>query len=346
MTSVPVGSAPGDTKGAPSKETLDDKAVFDRLFVKSIHEKFVLGLDKKTDTFEYHASEHLKMSAVYWGCMAMELVGSLHKMDKKGIIDFVFKCKHPNGGFGGNIGHDPHLLYTLSAVQILALFDSLDKIDAVKVASYVKGLQQRDGSFVGDEWGEIDTRFSYCALNCLAIIGKLDCVDVKAATQFVAKCRNFDGGFGALPGAESHAGQIFCCVGALAIGNAMHEIDSDILGWWLCERQLPTGGLNGRPEKKQDVCYSWWVLSSLSMLGKIRWIDRMKLGQYIMSCQDVEDGGFSDRPGNVADVFHCYFGIAGLSLLGFGNLSPIDPVFALPVSVCNRLKLPQRFSTK
>ena len=36
------------------------------------------------------------------------------------------------GGFAGNIGHDPHLLYTLSAVQVLALFDKLNVLDAGK----------------------------------------------------------------------------------------------------------------------------------------------------------------------------------------------------------------------
>ena len=32
-------------------------------------------------------------------------------------------------------------------------------------------------------------------------------------------------------------------------------IDADLLGWWLAERQLNSGGLNGRPEKLPDVCY-------------------------------------------------------------------------------------------
>ena len=35
------------------------------------------------------------------------------------------------------------------------------------------------------------------------------------------------------------------------------RIDADLLGWWLCERQLKSGGFNGRPEKLPDVCYSW-----------------------------------------------------------------------------------------
>jgi prenyltransferase beta subunit len=59
-------------------------------------------------------------------------------------------------------------------------------------------------------------------------------------------------------------------VGALSIGNALHYVDEDLLGWWLSERQCDSGGLNGRPEKQADVCYSWWILSSLSILGRVR----------------------------------------------------------------------------
>eukprot|EP00808_Paulinella_micropora_P003511 g72636.t1 len=124
------------------------------------------------------------------------------------------------------------------------------------------------------------------------------------------------------------------------------KVDAEVLGWWLCERQLPCGGLNGRPEKLQDVCYSWWVLSALAILGKLSWIDRRKLAEFILSCQDPEKGGISDRPGNQADVFHTYFGIAGLSLLGqAGKFSAIDPVFALPVSTIRRLKLKTLYRT-
>jgi geranylgeranyl transferase type-2 subunit beta len=173
--------------------------------------------------------------------------------------------------FGGNINHDAHLLYTLSALQILSLYDALQVVDKVRVISFVCELQQTDGSFIGDKWGEVDTRFSYCALSILSILGatndpKFSMVN---AVSFILKCKNFDGGFGAVPGAESHAGQIFCCVGALSIAGALQHVDEDLLGWWLCERQCDSGGLNGRPEKQADVCYSWWILSALSILGRV-----------------------------------------------------------------------------
>lgn len=41
------------------------------------------------------------------------------------------------GGFAGNIGHDPHILYTLSAVQVLALLDKLNVLDVDKVSNCI-----------------------------------------------------------------------------------------------------------------------------------------------------------------------------------------------------------------
>lgn len=101
----------------------------------------------------------------------------------------------------------------------------------------------------------------------------------------VQACGNFDGGYGVSPGAESHAGQIYTCVGALAIAGRLDLVDRDRLGGWLSERQLPNGGLNGRPEKLEDVCYSWWVLTSLAMIDRAHWIDGEKLTQFILQCQ-------------------------------------------------------------
>src|SRR3989338_7679626 len=294
---------------------------------KEAHEGFIVGSDKNTDQFEFWVTEHLRASGYYWGYTALFVMGREWVIDRETAIGNIVRCfDEKTGGFGGNQGHDPHMLYTLSAVQVLFLFDALDRIDTAKVARFVSSKQLEDGSFAGDEWGEIDTRFSYIALNCLSLLGRLHDVDVEAAVRFVLSCQNFDGGFGVLPGAESHAGQTFCCVGALSIAGCLDRIDRDLLGWWLAERQLPEGGLNGRPQKLPDVCYSWWVLSSLSCLDRLGWIDRDKLVSWILDCQDPDLGGFADRPDDAPDIYHTFFGLAGLSLLGFPNLSPIDQI--------------------
>lgn len=182
------------------------------------------------------------------------------------------------------------------------------------------------GTFAGDEWGETDSRFLYGAFNALSLLDLLHLVDVSKAVEHVQSCANLDGGFGLGPGAESHSGQVFTCVGALAIAGQLHLVDTAKLGAWLSERQLPNGGLNGRPEKLEDVCYSWWVMSSLAMIDRLHWIDGDKLADFILKCQDPELGGISDRPGDMVDVFHTVFGIAGLSLLEHPGLVEVDPI--------------------
>lgn len=42
--------------------------------------------------------------------------------------------------------------------------------------------------------------------------------------------------------------------------------------------------------------------------------------------QDPEAGGLADRPGDMVDVFHTCFGVAGLSLLKFDGTKEVDPV--------------------
>ncbi|MDI1493303.1 MAG: Rab geranylgeranyltransferase [Ramalina farinacea] len=297
------------------------------------HVEYIQDLGTRQDELEYWLTEHLRLNGVYWGLTALHLLGRPDGLPRDATIDFVLSCQHENGGFGAAPGHDPHMLYTVSAIQILATVHALDALEAdgrggkEKVVQYIAGLQSHStGSFAGDEWGEYDTRFLYGAFNALSLLRSLHAVDVAKAVSHIEACANFDGGYGISPGAESHSGQIFTCVGALAIAGRLDLVDKDRLGAWLSERQLSDGGLNGRPEKLEDVCYSWWVLSSLSMINRLHWIDGEKLTKFILNCQDQEKGGIADRPGDAVDVFHTHFGIAGLSLLGFPGLKPIDAV--------------------
>ena len=379
-------------------------------FYDTLHTNYITTLGDKLDSptsYEGAVSEHLRMSGVYWSLGAISILrdtDSVNKLmgltsspadnvDRSSIIDWVFTCYDKRtGGFGGNCSspsgtspscpHDGHLLYTLSALQILAMANALDdeRLDKDAIVKFVSSLQNDDGSFSGDEWGEVDTRFTYCALSCLALLGRLplpkwaednksddvndsDIIDIHKAVYYIISCRNFDGGFGCVPGAESHAGQVFCCIGALSIAHSLHLLNeennkngssdssnggADLLAWWLAERQCDSGGLNGRPEKQADVCYSWWILSALSIMGRVSWIDTSKLGHFILNCQDDDDGGIADRPQDMPDIYHTFFGLCGLSLIGHMDkigvrekrtYYKVDPVFALPTDVVKRLGL-------
>ena len=161
-----------------------------------------------------------------------------------------------------------------------------NKLDSCLRVEDIAGLQdRRTGTFAGDEWGETDTRFLYGALNALSLLRSMHLVDVDKAIEHIQACANYDGGYGEGPQAESHAGQVFTCIGALTIAGRLDLVDRDKVGGWLSERQLPNGGLNGRPEKLEDVCYSWWVVSSIAMVDRLHWIDSAKLAEFILNCQ-------------------------------------------------------------
>jgi prenyltransferase beta subunit len=124
------------------------------------------------------------------------------------------------------------------------------------------------GSWVGDQWGEEDTRFAYCSVGALSLLGRLDKGVAEKTTEYILSCQNLDGGFGCVPGAESHAAQVFCCLAALSVCGTVDRVEKEALSWWLCERQLPCGGLNGRPEKKEDVGNLLMRASYMNQLGR------------------------------------------------------------------------------
>ena len=61
-----------------------------------------------------------------------------------------------------------------------------------------------------------------------------------------------------------------------------------------------------------------------------------------------DDGGIADRPQDMPDVYHTFFGLCGLSLIGhmgkIGNREgriyrKVDPVYALPEDIVQKLGL-------
>ena len=131
-------------------------------FAPDLHRSYIKRVSSDESAYEYTASEHLRMSGVYWAAAALELMDALDELDSTAIVEFVLSCQHSCGGFGGNVNHDPHILYTLSAVQILVLFNALHRLDAERVLWYVSQLQQPDGSVHG-EWTLVDAGWALSA---------------------------------------------------------------------------------------------------------------------------------------------------------------------------------------
>ena len=94
----------------------------------------------------------------------------------------------------------------------------------------------------------------------------------------------------------------------------------DLIRWCL-ERQ--TTGFQGRINKITDVCYSYWIGGSLSILGAAHLIEENQLRGHSCACQQPT-GGISKWPNYYPDVLHTYLGMCGLSIIGEKELLPIE----------------------
>lgn len=93
------------------------------------HVKYVQSLDTRVTEFGYWMTEHLRLNGLYWGLVALHLTGHPEALPRHETIQFVLSCQKNNGGFAPAPNHHAHMLYTVSAVQILAMVDGLDELE-------------------------------------------------------------------------------------------------------------------------------------------------------------------------------------------------------------------------
>ena len=124
-------------------------------FLETLHVSYIESLKTQKPSLESCMTEHMKVSGIYWGITAMSILNKENNMDPNTILTFLTACSNNDGGYGGNIGHDSHLLYTCHAILIYAVLDALDSIDKEGVVKFVASLQDdNDGSFSGDQYGK------------------------------------------------------------------------------------------------------------------------------------------------------------------------------------------------
>ena len=220
-----------------------------------------------------------------------------------------------------------HVAMTYTALcSLAALGDDLSRFDRSGAIQSLKKLQLDDGSFQCIHFGsENDMRFLFCACAISHMLNDWSGVDVDKAVDFIRSCRSYDGAISLLPGQEGHGGSTFCAISALTLmGKAEDVLAED--GWrdelirWCVSRQL--GGMQGRPNKVEDTCYSYWIGGTLRLLGCDNVLDQEALTSFVLSCQ-TDMGGFSKVQGVYPDLLHSFYSMAWLSLSSSQGLNDL-----------------------
>lgn len=118
---------------------------------------------------------------------------------------------------------------------------------------------------------------------------------------------------------EGHGGSTFCGVAALVLMKKLDEvIDADWrkdLVRWCVHRQI--GGMQGRPNKVEDTCYSYWIGGTLRLLGNDTFalLDHNALRSFVFTCQSPM-GGFRKSLTAFPDMLHSFYSLSYVNLSG------------------------------
>ncbi|XP_071801144.1 protein farnesyltransferase subunit beta-like [Asterias amurensis] len=268
----------------------------------------------------------------YW------ILHSLHLLDQplpdnigSGVVKFLVKCQHPEGGFGGGPLQFAHLAPTYAAVLALMTIGTQEAYDAInrsKLQSFLKRMQTPEGAFRMHDGGEVDVRGAYCAAVAATITNVATPDMFDGTAEWIASCQTYEGGFAGQPAMEAHGGYAFCSVAALVILGHERLCDTEALLRWLSNRQMKfEGGFQGRTNKLVDGCYSFWQAGTYPLihsilgahndhaLSRTEWVfDQMALQEYILLCCQHKHGGLIDKPGKARDFYHTCYCLSGLSV--------------------------------
>ncbi|XP_053962471.1 protein farnesyltransferase subunit beta [Anastrepha ludens] len=299
---------------------------------------------------------------VYWILQAAHLLNFTFDEDTlEHVVQFLTKCRHPNGGFAGGPGQYPHLAPTYAAVNSLCIIgtpSAYRAIDRDSLMQFLLSVREPDGSFRLHVDGETDVRGAYCAISCAKLTNmpaKMLAKLFDKTGDWIASCQTYEGGFGGAPDLEAHGGYTFCGIAALAMLNEGHKCDTQQLLKWNLQRQMPyEGGFQGRTNKLVDGCYSFWVGATIPITQAIisteaepvkhSLFDSSALQEYILLCCQKANGGLIDKPGKPQDLYHTCYTLSGVSIaqhsesslnpqvLGdpVNELSPTHPLFNVP----------------
>ena len=179
-----------DTLKKEESNNIEDKKEKELELYYDKHLTYLTTLDKTRDKYSigFFTNEHLKVSALFWGVGALNLINHIEKHDTEKTVKYLSECFNPDGGYAGAIGQDSHITSTHYAMLVLIQLNRKDVFLEHKdqIANYIKSLQNKDGSFKGDTYAETDSRFSYNAVSILKFIGCLNekYIDLKKATDW------------------------------------------------------------------------------------------------------------------------------------------------------------------
>jgi geranylgeranyl transferase type-1 subunit beta len=307
-------------------------------FLQQQHIRYYVSLLKSMPS-QYASLDPQRLTVLHFCVHALDLLGVWDdtllqenlQLSKAQIIDWIYSLQNDNpGGFlgssccgsGRKVSSLAATYCALACLKVLGDDDwssNRKRLARVGIIEFLKQQQASDGCFRAyqNQEGEADMRFVYCACAISYMLDDWSGIDIPKVVEYIKRCRAYDGAIALIPNQEGHGGSTYCAVASLVLMNQLDQVmddkwKSDLI-YWCVHRQVR--GMQGRPNKKEDTCYSFWIGGTLRLLQKDDLLDHGALQHYILSNQHTKIGGFCKcREAPYPDILHAFFSISWLGM--------------------------------
>lgn len=274
------------------------------------HVKYIQSLNTRKDEYDYWLTEHLRLNGVYWGLVALHLLGHPDALPRDETIDFVLSCQHKNGGFGAAPGHDAHMLYTVSAVQILAMVDGFDELEKrgtgkAKVAEceYTSFLILRLDTFPPPADPSPRSHMRWTSPH-------------SQPHPVIANLQNKDTGtFSGDEWGEEDTRFVYGAFNALSLLHLLHLVDVDRAVDHIVACANFDGGYGVTPGAESHSGQIFTCVAALAIAGRLDLVDADRLGRWLSERQ-VAGGGLNGRPEKQEDSCYSWWVLSSLRIIG------------------------------
>lgn len=186
---------------------------------------------------------------------------------------------------------------------------------------------------------ECDLRYVFCAVAISYMLSDWSGINIESTVSFILACTTYEGGMSLVPGSEAQGGATYCGIASLSLLHRLDALDDTstrLLQQWCLQRQVVSGGYNGRTNKLPDSCYSFWIGATLDIIGTFDATDVASTHSFLLNeCQSKHDdtGGFSKVPDSYPDILHTFYSIAYMSIAKLENIKLIHSALAIPKNI-------------
>jgi prenyltransferase beta subunit len=233
---------------------------------------------------------------------------------------FIKANQHLDGGFSSD-KHDKEtsILYTVHALETLALIKLPPAIDLGRARTFINSLKNADGGFgFSANAKESSLNNTYNAVRSLSLLNSVNMVDAAKTAAYVKGFEHKEGGFGYVKG-TGIASAKFTYMAAYILkelgkldeatkANALKYLNTSAYG----------KGTKGKVDSLQMLEEMGYTIDALKLLGASSKIDLKKANGIVKQVYVKQNGGFGPIPGYGSTPDSTFLGLR--LLVGAGKL--------------------------